>query len=64
MDAGTAAPPVVTPAVPPVPATQATQTVLHPVWQMPYPAIPKMAPLAGAVRARMRMKATTANFGM
>ena len=38
--AGTAAPPVLTPAVPPAPVTQATQTVLHPVWQIPYAAGP------------------------
>ena len=33
--AGTAAPPVETPATPPAADTQATQTPLHPVWQIP-----------------------------
>ena len=32
--AGTPAPPVETPATPPAAETQATQTVLHPVWQI------------------------------
>ena len=38
--AGTASPPVVTPAVPPAAATQATQAALHPVWHTPYTANP------------------------
>ena len=33
--AGTPAPPVLTPATPPAALTQATHTVLHPVWQAP-----------------------------
>ena len=41
--AGTAAPPVETPATPPPADTQATQSVLHPVWQIPYASGPDWA---------------------
>ena len=36
-------PPVETPATPPAADTQVTQTVLHPVWQIPYASGPDWA---------------------
>ena len=58
MAAGVPAPAVATSATPPAPAQQATQTVLQPVWQTPYPIIPNSPASADPSRRRVARRVT------